>query len=69
MPSDDGLVGLAGIAYDVQQDRLYVARLPVGDTPGVPDFTSAGTVVILDENAQEVDRFTTGISPAYIILR
>ncbi len=69
VPPADDLVGLAAIAYDAGRDDLYVARMPVGDTPGTPDFTAAGAVVVLDDAGQQTGRFTVGISPAHIVLR
>jgi YVTN family beta-propeller protein len=69
VPEADDLVGLTAVAYDAARDQVYVARLPVGDEPGVPDFTAAGAVVVLDADGAQVDRFTAGVAPAHIILR
>jgi DNA-binding beta-propeller fold protein YncE len=69
VPPAEDLVGLSAVAYDAARDQLYVARLPVGDAPGVPDFTAAGAVVVLDSEGVQIDRFTTGVAPAHIVLR
>lgn len=69
IPTAADLIGMTAVAYDATLDRLYIARLPVGDAPGVPDFTAAGAVVVLDDAGVQVDRFTAGISPAHIVLR
>lgn len=69
VPEAADLVGLTAVAYDAAREQVYAARLPVGDEPGVPDFTSAGAVVVLDAEGAQIDRFTAGVAPAHIILR
>jgi YVTN family beta-propeller protein len=69
VPEADDLVGLTAVAYDASREQVYAARLPVGDEPGVPDFTSAGAVVVLDAEGVQIDRFTVGVAPAHILFR
>ncbi len=67
VPEAADLSALTAVAYDAAQQRLYVARLAAGPN-GRPDYTAAGTVVILDRNGRQVGRFTVGPSPSHIEL-
>lgn len=69
VPASEDLVGLSAVAYDATTNQLYLARLPVGDEPGQPDYTAEGAVIILDDDGALVDRFTVGPAPSHIALR
>jgi len=64
---DDGLIGLSGIAYDARSERLYVGRFPRSSAGAFPDFTSSGSVVILDRDGTELSSFTVGPAPSQIL--
>lgn len=67
LPADASLTGLSGLAWDAAAERLYVGRFPVA-SGGFPDFTAAGTVVVLDDTGAEVTRFPVGPAPSHIEL-
>ncbi len=64
IPEESSLTGIAAAAYDGTTQRLYVARTDVQDP-----FRSAGTVVVLGSDRNEVDRFTAGPAPSHIAIR
>ena len=64
----DGLIGISGIAYDPLSDLLYVGRFPKSSGGEFPDFTAAGSVVIMDRKGEEQSRFEVGPAPSQIIL-
>lgn len=68
VPAADGLTALSGIAYDATSERLYVGRFPI-NADGSTDFTSAGSVVVLDRSGARVDAFQAGSSISHIVLR
>jgi len=63
-----GLIGISGIAYDPVSELLYVGRFPKSSGGSFPDFTAAGSVVILDRGGVEQSRFEVGPAPSQIIL-
>lgn len=53
---------IGAVAYDAQDERLYVGR--------VPGFSTAGRVSILDSQGVQVGEFAAGVAPSHIgILR
>lgn len=68
LPAENGLIGISGIAYDASQERLYVGRFPRSGAGPFPDFTSSGTVVILDRDGVETGSFEIGPAPSQIVL-
>lgn len=53
---------LGAIAYDTDDDRLYLAA-------AAGDFVSAGSVVITDRNGMQVGSFPAGIAPASLVIQ
>ncbi|MCH7496134.1 MAG: hypothetical protein IH825_08620, partial [Candidatus Marinimicrobia bacterium] len=68
LDSGSGLTGISGIAYDDQDERLYVGRFPMSSAGPFPDFTTSGTVEIYDRNFEVSDSFLAGISISQILL-
>ncbi len=68
LPPENGLVGISGIAYDASTERLYAGRFPKSGAGPFPDFTSSGTVVILDRDGVETGTFEIGPAPSQIVL-
>jgi hypothetical protein len=66
VPDEPELTDLAAVAYDGVRGELYVARLAVGNDGTSPDFTAQGTVLVLDDQGTELDRFDGGITPTHI---
>jgi hypothetical protein len=64
VPTDSSLTGIAAAAYDGTAQRLYVARTDVQRA-----FQSAGTVVVLGPDRNEVERFTVGPAPSHVVIR
>lgn len=65
---ENGLIGLSGIAYDATHERLYVGRFPRSSAGAFPDFTSSGSVVILNRDGTELSSFIVGPAPSQILL-
>lgn len=68
LDSGSGLTGISGIAYDDQDERMYVGRFPMSSAGPFPDFTTSGTVEIYDRNFEISDSFLAGISISQILL-
>jgi hypothetical protein len=49
VPDQEGLTGLAAVAYDGTTRQLYLARLALGPG-GFPDFSASGAVAVLDRD-------------------
>ncbi len=64
----NGLIGLSGIAYDASRELLYVGRFPRSSAGAFPDFTSSGSVVVLNRDGTELSSFTVGPAPSQILL-
>lgn len=67
VPTDAALTGLSGLAWDAKAEHLYVGRFPAA-AGGFPDFTAAGTVLVLNANGAEVNRFRVGPAPSHLEL-
>ncbi len=67
VPEAADLTGLSGLAYDADQERLYIGRL--AQAGGFASFTDAGAVVVLDRDGTQIDRFPAGPAPSYVALR
>ncbi len=52
---------IGAIAYDAQQQRLYVGR--------VPDFTTAGRVTLHQRDGTPTTSFSAGVVPTFILFR
>ncbi|NBB72124.1 MAG: hypothetical protein GVY35_00425 [Bacteroidetes bacterium] len=68
VPSRTGLTGLTAVAYDAATQQLYVGRFASG-AQGGPDYTSAGSVVVLNRDGSVATSFQAGPSPGHIVLR
>lgn len=68
VPGDDALTGLTAVAYDAATQQLYVGRFAAGPE-GSPDYTAAGSVVVLNRDGSISTTFAAGPSPAHIVLR
>jgi DNA-binding beta-propeller fold protein YncE len=56
---------IGAVAYDPDDDRLYVARAPAGF-----EFVSGGYVTVHDRTGTEVARFSSGgVAPSHLVLR
>lgn len=68
VPSSTTLTGLTAVAYDAATQQLYLGRYAAG-SEGSPDYTSAGSVVVLNRDGSVVTSFRAGPSPGHIALR
>jgi DNA-binding beta-propeller fold protein YncE len=68
VPESNRLVGATAVGYDAIAQRLYVARLPVGEGGG-PLFDADGRTVILDRSGAQVGSFEVGNSPAHLFFQ
>jgi len=68
VPADPSLTGLTAVAYDVSTERLYLGRFAQGANGG-PDYTAAGSVVVLNRAGAVERSFAVGPAPAHIVLR
>ncbi|HAY36282.1 MAG TPA: hypothetical protein DCY57_04795 [Bacteroidetes bacterium] len=69
VPETDGLIGLSGIAYDAGRDQLIIGRFPTSSGGSFPDFTSAGTVQLMNRAGIVYDSYVAGASISSITLR
>ena len=68
LSTSGGLTGISAIAYDEDEDRIYVARFPVSSAGPFPDFTTSGTVEIYSRTFELTESFVAGISISQILL-
>lgn len=69
LSAGDGHTGLSGIAYDAHRDRLFAGRFPVSAGGPFPDFTSAGSVLIMSRDGSVESSFLAGVAISSIVLQ
>lgn len=70
VPEDDPAVtGIAGVAYNADQDALYVGRLARSGSGPFPDYTVSGQVHVLGRDGSIRERWTVGPAPTALVLR
>ena len=67
VPDTEGYVGLAAVTYDAVEERLYLARLALGDEGGA-DFEARGRVFILNDEGTVTGGFQAGVAPTTLTL-
>jgi hypothetical protein len=67
VPDTEGYVGLAAVTYDAVEERLYLARLALGDEGGA-DVSARGRVFILNDEGTVTGAFQAGIAPTSLTL-
>jgi DNA-binding beta-propeller fold protein YncE len=70
IPAEDpDVIGLAGVAYNADEDAIYVGRLARSGSGPFPDYTTSGQVHSIGRDGSIRARWTVGPAPTALVLR